>query len=165
MTKALLDEPTIRAGIARRFWAKVQKTSTCWLWTAFRNAQGYGRLYAGGRTRPATHVALWLATGKWPPQGMLACHRCDNPSCVNPDHLFLGTARDNARDCLEKGRDVNPWGERNGSTKLTEEKVRAILAAPGTQRSIAAKYGVDQRVIWEIRNHKIWRHVTEAANV
>jgi hypothetical protein len=162
----MTDKPTARERLERRFWAKVDRSDPdgCWPWIGFRRKAGYGCFFALGQSRQATHVALWLTTGEWLPKGIFACHHCDNPSCVNPAHLFLGTAADNARDCLEKGRDVNPQGERNGSAKLTEDDVRAILAAPESQRQLAAKYGVTQQLIGLIRTRKIWRHVTEEVN-
>lgn len=91
-----------------RFWAKVQKTNGCWLWTASKNSQGYGWIGAGGRggAMLKAHRVAYELTYSRIPQGLLVCHHCDNPTCVRPAHLFLGSASDNIRDCLAKGRRV-----------------------------------------------------------
>jgi HNH endonuclease len=91
-----------------RFWSKVKKTDGCWLWESalkIRNPQkAYGHFRWDGKNRPAHRVAWEIANGKPFPDGMFACHHCDNPNCVNPDHIFVGTAKDNARDAVLKGR-------------------------------------------------------------
>ena len=98
--------------IAIRFWKFVQKTPTCWIWTAVRNQQGYGRVYVHQtrRVESAHRVSWWLA-GHEIPSGMWVLHRCDNPPCVNPDHLWLGTRLDNMRDMTRKRR--HPLNEQN----------------------------------------------------
>lgn len=92
------------------FFAKVDKTDKCWLWTATKNKHGYGQFYdrVKKHTRLATHVSIEIATGVPFPVGMHACHSCDNPPCVNPDHLFLGTQKQNIRDGINKGRILHP---------------------------------------------------------
>lgn len=98
-----------------RFWAFVhpEPNSGCWLWTGFLDRDGYGKIRLGGRDspiKPATHVSLSLYSTPVP-EGCIACHRCDNPPCVNPDHLFVGTQLDNVYDCIVKGRSwSNPGG-------------------------------------------------------
>lgn len=92
--------------LADRFEDKVDRSGgpdACWPWTGVRTDRGYGQIWVDGGHRPATHVALELA-GVDIPDGMVACHHCDNPMCVNPAHLFVGTASDNMRDMLAKGR-------------------------------------------------------------
>ena len=86
-----------------RFWAKVDKSGDCWLWTASKTKEGYGYFRFDGAMRKA-HRMSWLLTNGEIPEGMLVCHTCDNPSCVNPKHLWLGTNRDNMDDMNAKGR-------------------------------------------------------------
>lgn len=134
-----------------RFWSKVRVTSGCWEWMSRRNSAGYGQLYmseAGRRkTWRAPRVAWLLSHGPIPP-GLFVLHRCDNPPCVNPDHLFLGNTMDNAQDMMAKGR--GPSGERNGNARLTAADVQDIrdrLARGEATRSIARIYGVDPATI------------------
>lgn len=93
--------------LAKRFWPKVEKTEHCWTWSGAKNRRGYGWLHNGSRTtrKPMrAHRASWeIHFGKIP-DGLWVLHRCDNPPCVRPDHLFLGTRTDNMRDCAAKGR-------------------------------------------------------------
>ena len=89
-----------------RFWAKVNKTDYCWLWTACKDKDGYGSFWYKGDMRPA-HRIVYEFTYGGVSQGKLICHHCDNPSCVNPTHLFLGSHKDNAQDMLYKGRNSN----------------------------------------------------------
>jgi len=87
----------------KRFWDKVEKTDGCWLWTASKSEDGYGYFRFDGGMRKA-HRMSWLFTNGEIPEGMFVCHSCDNPSCVNPEHLWLGTNQDNQDDMNEKGR-------------------------------------------------------------
>ena len=94
----------------QRFWEKVQKKSGgCWTWLGAKNNQGYGNFNVGGKFERAHRIAYCLSIGEVP-AGLFVLHHCDNPSCVNPKHLFLGTQKDNMQDCLKKGR--FPVGER-----------------------------------------------------
>lgn len=92
--------------LAERFWEKVQRSDGCWTWTACRNALGYGSIqYGKPRKVVLAHRVAWeLAHGAPPGRDVEVCHSCDNPSCVRPDHLFLGTHLDNMRDMYAKGR-------------------------------------------------------------
>jgi hypothetical protein len=146
-----------------RFWAKVKigDAGQCWLWLKSKRRHGYGQFSAPGRIiRPAHKVAYELATAQRVPPGMLVCHRCDNPSCVNPAHLWLGSHKDNMRDMAAKGRQVT--GERMWTAKLTPDKVLAIRAEPrrrGVIPYLAEKYGVSERTISRVRERLRWRHV------
>jgi len=106
--------PPLTSKDKSRFWAKVDKSGPngCWLWTAAKDKDGYGRFQLQGRPVYAQRVAYQLCVGPIG-QGLLALHRCDNPPCVNPAHLFLGSVRDNAEDASTKGRAAT--GERSGS--------------------------------------------------
>ena len=108
----------------------------------------------------AHRVAWWLTHGAVP-EGMCVCHHCDNPGCVNPAHLFLGTPTDNIADMVLKDRQYRPKGENNSNAKLTEEDVRAIRRehATTTQRELARKYGVHNATISLIVRRQIWRSV------
>lgn len=92
--------------LAQRFWEKVDKRGPddCWIWKGGRNDRGYGHIFVDYKVRMATHVSWEFANGKDFPKGMCACHSCDTPACVNPNHLWVGTNGDNNRDCVAKGR-------------------------------------------------------------
>jgi len=89
--------------ISTNFWGKVEKTDSCWLWTASTKNNGYGQFYINRKPQYAHRVAWELSHGSIP-KGKLVCHKCDNPKCVRPAHLFIGTQMDNVKDCIKKGR-------------------------------------------------------------
>lgn len=125
-----------------RFWSRVEKTETCWLWRAPRSKWPYGVFHADGRSVGAHRYAYELEHGSIP-KGKFVCHHCDNPGCVRPDHLFLGTQRENLADMWAKGRGA--VGDRSGVAKLTDEQVREIRTkrANGVNnRTLAREYGV-----------------------
>lgn len=96
-----------RQKVEERFWLHVQKTESCWVWTAHRNNNGYGLMRVGygiNRATVSVHRLSWKMHNGEPPPGKCVLHKCDNPPCVNPDHLFLGTHRDNTQDMIRKGR-------------------------------------------------------------
>ncbi|MFA6325045.1 MAG: HNH endonuclease [Candidatus Paceibacterota bacterium] len=88
-----------------RFWTKVDKTKTCWNWLGSKSSKGYGRFKIKGKLYSPHRISYELINGPIP-KGMFICHKCDNPACVNPGHLFLGTQSDNMKDCFKKGRGV-----------------------------------------------------------
>jgi hypothetical protein len=147
----------------RRFWSKVDKSGTCWTWTGHRDKDGYGVMQYRGSARRASRLAWFFTHGAIPPRDLHVCHTCDNPPCVNPAHLWLGTNDENMADCTTKGR--RPSGDRNGTrtkpetvrrgeahrwTKLTWEQVQSIRAerAAGVPSSqLARAYGVSHGYI------------------
>jgi hypothetical protein len=124
----------------------------CWEWKGHRRPTGYGAVGIGGRDVGYTHrVAYEIANGPIP-QDMFVCHRCDNPPCINPDHLFLGSAGDNNRDMLGKGR--HAFGERNGHAVLSNEDVQCIrdaLTNGAVPALLAAEWGVTRGYIYGLR--------------
>jgi len=147
-----------------RFWSKVDigEPDDCWEWTAYRKPNGYGQfVLRKGKFVTASRVSLALS-GVVLQTNDVACHRCDNPPCVNPAHLFAGTQRDNAVDCVMKGRARRAHGEATPSARLTEGDVRAIFATPaqyGVGARLAREYGVSEHTIRSIRSGAKWKHL------
>jgi len=138
----------------------------CWIYQGEITRRGYGSITLGqrrdgNRVRIGAHRYFYQQLVGPIPDGMKACHKCDVPACVNPEHIFLGTDKDNIRDMHHKGRyhHAGAKGERNHFAKITEETARAILAAEGTQKTIAAKYGVAQTTVQAIKVRRIWKHL------
>ena len=140
----------------------------CWLWTKCADRSGYGFMSVGGKAERAYRVAWALVHGDIP-GGKVICHRCDQPSCINPDHLFLGDQADNIRDMMAKGRHGARKGTDNWSrgvdrhcAKLNDEDVRTIRAlhaeGAGT-RALALRYSVDRTNIQLIVRRATWKHV------
>lgn len=145
----------------RNFWLKVDKRGSddCWEWLAYRNPCGYGRVRLGPAGKFYAHrIAYYLATGKQP-GSLCVCHHCDKPGCCNPVHLFLGTDADNVADMVAKGRLGPREGVSNGSAKLTEAQVLEIRASNATGVALAAKYGIYQTTISDIRLRRRWKHI------
>ena len=144
-----------------RFMDKVcpEPNSGCWLWTAGIFPKGYGNFHYKGKGNQASRISYELFTGQIP-DGLLVCHRCDTPACVNPQHLFLGTAQDNAVDMVRKGRANRATGRKHGrpKRKLTEANVFSIraLAKTETQTSLAKKFGVSVATICRAINGQSW---------
>lgn len=140
---------------------KMVPSSTCWNWTGCLNNAGYGRIQHEGKLWYAHRFSYKIHIGEIP-DGMSVLHKCDVPSCVNPDHLFLGTQADNVHDCLRKGRHRSGpvAGEKNGNAKLNTEQVAEIRAkadAGQTRKNIAEEYGVTPAHISHICLGKKWR--------
>lgn len=157
--KILSLETNSMRTLAERFWNKVRKQGDdqCWEWAGYRNHHGYGVVKIGNLLRRSNRV-VWELTYGSIPEGMCVCHRCDNPSCCNPNHLFLGTPKDNSDDKMRKGRCHR--GEEVSQHKLTVELVKTIrseVRKGASCRSVAKRYGIapataDQavrRVTWK----------------
>lgn len=140
----------------------VDPETGCWNWTACKVRDGYGRIGDRGRKLKLAHrISYELHRGAIP-DGIHVCHRCDNPACINPDHLFLGTNDDNIADKVAKGRSPCQKGRDNGNAKLTEADVHAIRAAKacwGINMKLAKQYGVVNSMISDIRGGRKWAHL------
>lgn len=156
---------------AERFWLKVNKNGAiprhaphlgpCWLWTGARRSGGYGHVNVAGRFVAAHRFALQL-TGSQPRNDLAVLHRCDNPPCVNPEHLRIGTQAENVHDMISKGRQRYVIGESNASAKLTASAAIDIYHCNEANAVIAARFGIDQTVVSRIKTGKAWQHATGA---
>lgn len=150
-------------GLPESFLSRLKLTeSGCLEWRGARDTErgGYGHLRVRGRTFKAHRWAWFLAHGAHA-IGMVL-HRCDNPPCCNPDHLFVGTAADNARDMAAKGRSEPHRGEANGNALLTVGdvvEIRARYAAGVSQRALAREFGVSRGAVENVVRRKNWAHV------
>ena len=133
----------------KRFWDKVEKTDSCWIWTACKNPGGYGIFALNGKSVLA-HRQSVILDGR-DPIDLCVCHSCDNPSCVRPDHLFLGTDKDNVADRNKKNRQGKGYNQLK-LRKLTIDDVRDIRASSLSQRQLASKYNVAKTTIGKILN-------------
>lgn len=149
-----------------RFWSKVAvtvATRDCWLWQGAKTGNGYGNFSVPEMSaKMAAHrVAYWLASGEYPPDGLVVRHKCDTPLCVNPHHLEIGTVSDNVRDMIERGRQPvrDQRGEKNGAAKLTAadvERIRELIAMGQKNTKIASRFGVTHSMISRIRRQRSW---------
>lgn len=146
--------------LRQRFWKCVdgKDPQRCWEWKGSINSKGYGIVWLKRRAYGAHRVSYALHHGD--PGSMDVCHACDNPRCVNPHHLFLGTAAENMADAADKGRMAH--GESSPMAKLNEYKVRVVRRAARwgiPQRRIAERMGVSQIAILYIIHGRTWAHV------
>lgn len=149
--------------LPERFWAKVARRgqNECWLWTGHRNPFGYGRIGTDG-TVALAHRASWELHNGPIPDGLCVLHRCDNPSCVNPKHLFLGTREENNLDRVAKGRSADTRGEGHPNARLTNASVseaRALHLDGWSATSLSRRYGVHLSTICLVLKRKTWSHV------
>lgn len=151
--------------IEDRFWEKVDKTSDangCWLWTGCVNTWGYGQINKGGQK--GAHIGAarlsWMIKNGPIGAGLCVCHKCDNPICVNPDHLFLGTQKDNMVDAQNKGH--RAYGSKNVNARFCDDDIRNIrkMYEDGyRQKDIVDHYGASKSAISAIVRRKTWLHV------
>ena len=157
------------------FWSKVIQQPGCWKFNNNPNREGYHacNYRLSGETKfrkTGAHRFMMMATGHVIPPNYVVCHHCDNPGCVNPDHLFIGTVADNNRDKKIKGRTRAPCGERQGKALLTNEQARAIRAEAivgwrvgynngSNIKEIAAKYGVNRELVRRIARGELYRNI------
>lgn len=156
----------------QRFWSKVSKTDSCWLWTGERSQFGHGR-FLYNSVRVGAHRFSYETFVGPIPDGMFVCHKCDVPQCVNPEHLFVGTQKENIQDCVRKGRWVQAklkaqhpeWcarGEQAGNSALkTEQALTALsmLLCGVTLKIVGETFGITQATASQIRSGKTWKHI------
>ena len=141
-----------------RFFSKTKAAeSGCLEWQAAKNAAGYGVFNRDGKHTVLAHRMAYILKHGELEKFSVVMHQCDNPSCVNVDHLRLGTHAENHDDKKNKGR--SNVGTRHGLHKLTEEQAKEIRSLKMRQRDIAARFGITQSVVSEIRAGKAWRHI------
>lgn len=167
-TPSPIPETALNPYYQKAFWSKAKPDGDCLVWSKSVDAKGYGRVRVpGSRAHFRAHrIAFLISTGV-DPRDLLVCHTCDNPPCIRPEHLFLGTVADNVADMMEKGRHkpTGGSGEDNPNATLSEGDVREIVrlilsGKPNTE--IAKSYGVSGAIISCIRLGKAWRVLTES---
>lgn len=149
--------------ISNRFWSKVHKKSKteCWPWLAGKSHYGYGLFRLRQRGINAHRFAYILAHGEIP-RGLIVCHHCDNPPCCNPSHLFVGTNKDNAQDCIAKGRKHSTAGELHGLHKLTDSEVKQMreeYKSGVNCTKLAKKYAVGRVAAAYAVFGRTWKHL------
>lgn len=151
--------PFVSRPIEERFWEKVAKGEGCWEWQGRRTKPGYGRFWPQGLKGPAVqaHRIAWELVNGPIPAGLYVCHSCDNPPCVRPDHLWLGTNRENQLDAVAKGR--GNAGERNNKARISTADAEAIRASTEATGALAIRYGISPGHVWRIRRGERWAHV------
>lgn len=149
-----------------RFWDQVDIKSIeeCWTWMGYKNKKGYGRFGITSYNKYLSHRYCWTICCGDIPLGLFVLHKCDNPSCVNPMHLFLGTNSDNMIDCSNKDRSNKPRGENNPSHKLKTIDIinirKQYISGEYSQRQLAKMYNIHQTTIGDIVRQELWQHVS-----
>lgn len=129
----------------------------CWEWVGYYGSGGYGMMSKDGKNQRAHRISYEAHKGPIP-KGNVVRHTCDNPACINPDHLILGTQKDNVADREARGRRVVN-GERIGTSKLSAKDVLEIRSSEESLEVLANRYGIDRSNVWAIRTGKSWRHL------
>jgi hypothetical protein len=144
-------------GMVKRLLSRVIRDAAteCWNWQGARAIGGYGSI-RHNRHNWMVHRVSWIHHYGVVPDNIMVLHHCDNPSCCNPAHLFLGTNDDNMKDMARKGRANRPFGEKNGRTHLTAEMVMKIMKDNRLQREIAVDYGIARSSVSRIKLGKPW---------
>lgn len=162
----ILSDPAGHWMLHLNFWHSVAISGEdeCWLWRGAMSANGYGSFRTGRRVSDGAHRVAYALFNRTHPDGLHVCHKCDNPRCVNPRHLFLGTRSDNMQDKVRKGRarSGNQKGENNPRSKLTAdqaEQVKQLITSGRTNTEIAKQFGVSHTLISAIRRGKAWGNV------
>jgi hypothetical protein len=150
-----------------RFHTKIKISNDgCWNWVGGKDKDGYGMFWTEGRNMRAHRFALLSKVdpdGETDYSSMFACHTCDNTDCVNPDHLYFGTCRENILDMLKRGR--GSCGEKNGNTSLTDDDVLKIRSAyrnsKVTSRQLAKQFNIGKSTVLRIIHGKSWKHIND----
>lgn len=156
------DEHERLKKIKSEFDRLVIKRDGCWGWKTVLYKTGYSKIHIGKSKAIMGHRASWLIHRGDIPNGLYICHTCDNKSCTNPDHLFLGTPKDNSRDCAIKNRKNASHGINHYNSKLSEDMVKEIkklILLKMSQSKIAAKFNVSASTIQNIVDRKTWKHI------
>lgn len=147
--------------IKNRLISFVRIENACWIWTGAKNRKGYGQISIKNKIKAAHRVSYEVHKGEIT-CGMIVCHNCDIPSCINPDHLFIGTVKDNTQDMLIKKRNRPIIGSSNGNSKLKNAdivEIKHMISSKVKLVEIAKKFNVTPENIAEIRNGKTWGHI------
>lgn len=143
-----------------RFWRRIEVSSSgCWVWSGQRDRKGYGRFFFN-RSRWRLHRLTWTWVNGPIPRELQVCHKCDTPSCCNPDHLFLGTALTNNQDKVQKGRSC--YGDKNHFAKINRSDALSLLDKFNqgrSRRSLAEEYGISYSHAVQIINGRRWRRL------
>lgn len=144
------------------FYERITKSEYCWIWNGSKDKNGYGKLRFNNKELRAHRVSWKIHYGEIP-KNIFVCHKCDNPSCTNPEHLFLGTAKDNTNDMIRKGRKIFSIGEKSSNAKLNETQVIEILKLLKIENNIdkiAEMFCVHKNTISCIKHKRTWKYLS-----